>query len=235
MTQVTTCSFFRVDTFATQLWAFTQMQFGIGALSKVPGLLFSKLMGSGGKNGFSAIPNFGVYVLLCTWDSEQSALNFFEQNSFFNQYKSKSKEQFNVFLHFAESHGFWDGKQPFEKSTTLQSDKPIVVLTRATIRTHKLFSFWRRVSKVSHSLDDYSGLIFSIGVGEWPLIQQATISIWRSQREMMDFAYKNPKHKEVVKLTKKLDWYSEEMFARFVPYKLEGNWNGQSVQQLSPF
>jgi hypothetical protein len=41
-------------------------------------------------------------------------------------------------------------------------------------------------------------------------------------KEMLDYAYKN-QNIEVVMLTRKLNWYKEEMFARFVPYKFEGN------------
>ena len=82
---------------------------------------------------------------------------------------------------------------------------------------------------MSQSLESYQGLALSIGVGEWPLIQQATISIWKTQAEMMDYAYKNQKHKEVVKLTRQLKWYKEELFARFVPYKFIGSWHGQNV------
>ena len=78
-------------------------------------------------------------------------------------------------------------------------------------------------------MEGYSGLILSIGVGEWPLIQQATISIWKTQAEMLDYAYKNPKHREVVMLTRKLKWYKEEMFVRFVPYKFEGIWEGKNA------
>jgi hypothetical protein len=44
--------------------------------------------------------------------------------------------------------------------------------------------------QVSKSLEDYDGLALSIGVGEWPLIQQATLSIWKTQAEMIDYAYK---------------------------------------------
>ena len=46
---------------------------------------------------------------------------------------------------------------------------------------------------------------------------------------MLDYAYKNPKHREVVALTRKLNWYKEEMFARFVPYKFEGIWDGKNA------
>ncbi|TVP49604.1 MAG: hypothetical protein EA341_09170 [Mongoliibacter sp.] len=39
-------------------------------------LTFFKLLGTGGKNGFSSLPNFGIYVLFCVWESEKNA-NFF--------------------------------------------------------------------------------------------------------------------------------------------------------------
>ena len=46
---------------------------------------------------------------------------------------------------------------------------------------------------------------------------------------MLDYAYKNPKHREVVMLTRKLKWYKEEMFVRFAPYKFEGIWDGKNA------
>jgi hypothetical protein len=50
---------------------------------------------------------------------------------------------------------------------------------------------------------------------------------------MMDYAYQNPKHREVVALTRKLNWYKEEMFARFVPYKYTGSWDGNTFPLFS--
>jgi heme-degrading monooxygenase HmoA len=208
------------------------MQIGIRALNHVAGLTFYKLLGSGAKNGFSAKPNFGTYALFSVWENETKAQTFFEQNLFYNTYKKRSSEMFTVYLKSAEAHGYWDGVQPFEKNAKLEMDKPIVVLTRASIRLNKLWSFWSKVGIVSQSLEGYKGVLLSIGVGEWPLIQQATISIWKSQAEMIDYAYKNPKHKEVVMLTRKLNWYKEEMFARFVPYKFEGIWDGKNVENF---
>jgi hypothetical protein len=66
-------------------------------------------------------------------------------------------------------------------------------------------------------------LVFSKGIGEFPLLMQATFSLWKSAESMMDYAYKNPKHTEMVKKTRELGWYSEELFARFEPYKIEGD------------
>jgi len=232
MNQITTCSFFKVEGFSNKWWAFTQMRLGLHALKNTSGLPFYKFLGSGAKKGFSSIPNFGTYVLFCVWESEERAFDFFTENPFFKAYKKRSSEQFTVYLNSAESHGIWDGAQPFIQSTKLAMDKPVLVLTRARIRLKKLWSFWSKVGRVSQSLENYDGLAFSIGVGEWPLIQQATISIWQTQAEMLDYAYKNPKHKEVVLLTRKLNWYQEEMFARFVPYRFEGFWDGRNVEHL---
>lgn len=232
MSQIITTTFFKVESFSNKWWAFTQMQFGHSSLKNIEGLTFYKLLGSGAKNGFSSIPNFGTYVLFCVWKSEANAQAFFKENSFFNAYRKRSSELFTAYLNTAEVHGLWDGVQPFEKSVKLASDKPVIVLTRASIRLNKLFSFWSKVGLVSQSLEGYNGLVLSIGVGEWPLIQQATISIWKTQAEMLDYAYKNPKHREVVLLTRKLNWYKEEMFARFVPCKFEGIWNGVNVKNL---
>ena len=232
MSQITTSTFFKVDTFPNKWWAFTQMQLGHNELKKVAGLTFYKLLGSGAKNGFSAVPNFGTYVLFCIWESESCAETFFKQHPFFKAYKKRSIEQFTVYLNSAEAHGLWDGVQPFHKNANLDPDKPVIVLTRASIRLRKLWSFWSKVGSVSQSLEGYDGLVLSIGVGEWPLIQQATISIWKTQKEMLDYAYKNPKHREVVMLTRKLNWYKEEMFARFVPYKFEGRWDGKDATEF---
>jgi hypothetical protein len=230
MDSITTCSFFKVQGFSNKWWAFTQMRLGLRALRKTEGLTFCKFLGSGGRSGFSAFPNFGAYVLFCVWNSEESARRFFAEHPFFKTYLRKSYEQFTVYLNSAESHGSWDGRQPFTQTRSLSMDAPVLVLTRARIRLHKLWSFWRKVGGVSQSLENQLGLAFSMGVGEWPLFEQATVSLWKTQKEMLDYAYKNEHHKQVVQLTRKLNWYKEALFARFVPYKCTGFWEGKSVE-----
>lgn len=231
MSQITTCTFFKVEGFIDKWWAFKQMRMGIKELKNIDGLVFSKILGSGAKNGFSVIPNFGTYVLLGVWESEEKANHFFKHNSFFKTYLNKSTEYLTTYAKSAVAHGKWDGQNPFVQQVELDMNLPIMVITRARIRAKKLLSFWRNVGKVSYSLDEYKGVLVSIGVGEWPLFQQATISIWKTQAEMMDYAYNNPEHKKVIALTRKLDWYKEEMFSRFVPYRFEGTWNGLEMKE----
>ncbi|WP_159038504.1 DUF3291 domain-containing protein [Brumimicrobium mesophilum] len=233
MSQVTTCSFFKLDNFSAKWWAFKQMQLGRLAMKKVDGLTFYKILGSGAKDGFSAKPNFGTYVLLCVWNSEIDAKKFFMENAFYNKYKSKSSENFTIYAKAAETRGLWDKRQPFEKSVSLENGHPILAITRAKIRMSKVISFKRKVGNISDDLQNYKGVLVSIGVGEWPVIEQATISIWKTKAEMMDFAYKkNGPHSKAIEFTRKYNWFSEECFARFVPYKLEGRWNGEDVGDM---
>ena len=64
-------------------------------------------------------------------------------------------------------------------------------------------------------------LLFGIGVGEVPLVQQCTISVWRDAAAIDQYAYRQTGHREVVKLTRQRQWYSEELFARFAVLRWE--------------
>jgi hypothetical protein len=145
MSQITTCTIFKLENLSNKWWAFKQMQMGHLALKNCDGLTFYKILGSGAKNGFSSIPNFGTYVLLCVWESEENAVSFFAQHPFYLEYKKRSIEQLTVYLNAAEAHGLWDGAQPFSKNAQLVMDQPVVVVTRARIRFRKLWSFWSKV------------------------------------------------------------------------------------------
>jgi heme-degrading monooxygenase HmoA len=98
----------------------------------------------------------------------------------------------------------------------------IAVLTRATIRPRALLDFWRHVPQTRDRLRQHADeLLFGIGVGELPLIQQCTISVWRNADAVNQYAYRDSGHREVVKLTRQRKWYSEELFARFAVVRWE--------------
>ena len=50
-------------------WPFKQMAFAKNNFSKVKGLEFSKVMGTGSGSGFSLIPDFSTYAILCVWSN----------------------------------------------------------------------------------------------------------------------------------------------------------------------
>jgi hypothetical protein len=210
-----------------------QMQLALPGFRKVPGLSFYKLMGSGGENGFSIRPNWGVYALLCVWDAEAYADQFFQHGSHFRKFRKHATNIWTVFMHNQVAHGLWSGKNPFRDFQAPETG-PVAVITRATIKPRFLAAFWKYVPPVSKQIEDHPGKIFSIGIGEYPLFMQATFSIWQDRESMIQYAYKSPMHRDVIKKTRELGWYQEELFANFIPYRTEGSWQGVGPLTLKP-
>lgn len=150
------------------------------------------------------------------WEDEASMREFEASNKMFLKYKRISSDIQAFYGLPIQSHGQWGGKEPFKvNKDAMPENSKIIVLTRAKIRLSMVRKFWSFVPKTSDALNDVKGRIFSIGVGELPLLFQATISVWESVDHMREYAYKNPFHLEVIKKTKELNWYEEELFARF--------------------
>lgn len=232
MSQVTTITFFRYKTVRNKLWAFGMMQFAHGPLKKVKGLQKYKLMGSG-KDGFSPFADWSVYALLQIWQHEEAANDFFGTAELIKRYLKNSDERCTLYLKNIKSKGAWSGKNPFVESKTINDDNPyIAVITRATIKKRLLFKFWNYVPTSQKPLEHNNGLIYTKGIGEVPFLQMATFSIWKDKDSLMQFAYNSREHADAIKRTKQLDWYSEELFSRFQPYKCIGAW--EAMGQL-PF
>jgi len=103
-----------------------------------------------------------------------------------------------------------------DRLTNSPTEQLVAVLTRATIRPRALPDFWRHVPQARQRLRDHAdSLLFGIGVGEVPLVQQCTISVWQNAAAVDQYAYRQSGHREVVRLTRQRQWYSEELFARF--------------------
>ena len=175
-----------------------------------------------GGNGFSIFPNFSQYGLLAAWDTEADAHQFFAGHPALDLINRFSSAHWTVYLKTFKAHGEWDGQKPFQVNLEHDPERPVAVLTRATIRPSKMFHFWKYVPGVSQSMNGFPGHVFSVGIGELPLIQQATFSLWEDSEKMRAYAYAGKRHAEVVKQTRKIGWYKEELFARFHPYKLTG-------------
>jgi len=204
------------------------MQYAHQYLRDVQGLRFYKLMGSGKDEGFNPFPDWSTYTLLIVWDNETDA-DIFHQNSKLSQlYRDRTAEIWTLYLKNIVSKGRWSKQDPFEVSKDLDVNNPLLaVITRATIRVRRLYSFWKYVPTSHLSLHTNQGLIYTKGIGEIPVIQMATFSIWKDKSSLMKFAYQGKEHRVAIEKTKKLDWYKEEMFSRFQPYRSEGTWGGE--------
>lgn len=221
----TTVTFLHYPTGRTQRWAFAQMRTGTARLARAPGLHFGKLMGSGAGQGFSIYPDWSTYCLFAVWETPAAAAHFFEHHELYRACAQRADRVLTLELEPFQAKGEWDGTQPFSAfAEAPAADERIVVLTRAAIRPSRLIDFWRHVPATSRAIAAADGLLFSKGVGEWPLIRQATISVWENKAAMRRFAYEHREHREVIQRTYARNWYSEELFAEFRPLAVRGDW-----------
>lgn len=222
--QVTTISFFQYNTFKSKLWAFGMMQYAHAHLSKAKGCTFYKLMGTGKGNGFNPWPDFSTYSLLMVWDSIDEAEVFINNSTLYARYNDQTSAITTHFMHCLKSHGEWSKQNPFKTVTyDIDESNNIGVITRATIKKRFLPKFWSYVPTSSKPLKDNENLLFKKGIGETPILQMATFSIWEEIDAIKQYAYKSKEHAEAIKITRKLGWYKEELFARFVILKESKN------------
>jgi len=225
--QTVLISFFRF-TPGKRLWAMFQMAIIPGNLKRLKGLTFSKILGTGGGEGYNFKPDFRTYALLTVWERSEYAFNFESHSRVMKKFRNHSAEIYSLFLSPIQSRGKWSGKNPFQPSNDTSTHSIIVVLTRATLKIKYYIPFWKRVGKVSKSLENFPGLIFTKGIGERPWIMQATFSVWRSVKDMEEFAHnKEGNHYEAISTTRRLKGFREELYARFKPIETRGTWRGK--------
>jgi hypothetical protein len=209
-------------------WGLAQMGTSPPQLKRVPGLRFFKLLGSGANNGFGLWPNLRRYGFMAVWDDAAAAGAFFAQHPLWKVYEQRSLEIWSLQLAPLKSHGLWDGQMPFDYAPALPlaNDAPVAVLTRASIRLRKTPRFWQFVEPTSAALAQAVGVRAAIGLGELPVVRQATFSVWESAQAMQQYAYKDARHREVIQLTRREKWYTEELFARFQVLGSSGTLDG---------
>jgi spheroidene monooxygenase len=223
MSQVTTLSIFKYKSLADKVWAFGMMQFAHSHLKKAKGCQFYKLLGSG-KENFNPFPDWSIYALLQVWDHEKQASDFIEHSKLFKKYFSHANQHQILYMNNIQAKGEWSGKNPFQSVVSSKAvEGKLAVITRASIKLNKLRTFWKFVPTSQKPLLKAKGLNYTKGFGEVPFTEMATFSIWNSTEELYDFAYRSKEHVEAIQKTRKIDWYSEELFSRFEIYKSQGD------------
>ena len=106
--------------------------------------------------------------------------------------------------------------------------EPIAALTRASIRISKAAAFWSKAPAAQNSLAQHPGCLLAIGLGEAPLLRQATFSVWESAASMDAYA-RTGSHLEAIKAAGAGRYFSEDMFVRFRPLAAFGTWRGKTL------
>ena len=226
--QTVTLSLFRFDSLAGKLWAFWMMAAAKRPLSRVKDLTFWKLCGSGGGEGFTPRANVDVFAILCVWPDRDTAEARLAEERIFDRYRTRADETYTLYLSPVSSRGAWSGVAPFAPERAKLSG-PIAALTRATIKPSILMRFWKRAPEISDVIGADPNVAFKIGIGEVPLFQQVTFSIWPNGASMDAFA-RTPDgpHAKAIQAVRDGKWFREELYARFRILGDQGTWNGDS-------
>ena len=223
---IITFSLFHFEGLRLKWWVFREMGLPY-PFEQIKGMTFFKKVGTGGGKGFSLFPNFGVYGWLMVWKSAEDAMDFFEHNPIYKEWKDRSTHSVRLCLQKIHAHGTWDKVSPFDVAPYIKPDNhKIAIITRARVKSKFLFQFWRQVPAINRSVFNYPGRQFAMGIGELPLVELATFSIWDNLEMMKSFAYGNEKHQRAIRDTRQLGWYSEELFSRFAIIGQDGQWPG---------
>jgi len=215
-----------------QAWGWMRLVQGATALKDVPGLLFTKVMGSGHEGGFVLRPSATHQGLICIFENAAQADQFM-QGQVVKSYKDRAKSIYVASLAVTSARGLWDGRSwgvtPEQCLGDYQdvdtSNLGMVALTRASIRPAKAVAFWRYAPAAQEDLQNAPGCQLAMGLGEAPLVRQCTFSLWKNTEAMMNYAHTGA-HQQAIQAAYKNDFFAESMFVRMRVLKSIGQWAG---------
>lgn len=204
-----------------------RLMFNRFSTDKPNGLILLKHLGSGKNAGFSVSPSGTHQGLFSLFDSLENANKFIHESPLLKWYRNHANELFTVKLRAYSVKGKWSGHQ-LSESIAPPSSGPIASLTRASIKPLKVVSFWTKAPPAEVDLLHTNGCLISAGVGEAPILRQATFTIWESQAAMDAYA-RSGAHLAAIKAAIQGQYFSESMFVRFQPFDALGSWKGRTL------
>jgi spheroidene monooxygenase len=223
--QSVTLTLYRFRSFRARAWALTQMATARYALRAIRDIGTVKQCGSGVGEGFTPVPDTSVYAILATWPDHDTARRAMFGTRVFRRYAEMSDEHLTFFLTPASARGKWDGQEPFTPED-IALDGPIAALTRATVKLRSARRFWRQEPAISRAIGQDPNVMFKIGIGELPLVRQATFSIWPDTKTMAQFARADGPHAQAIREVREGKLFREDLYARFRVDAVEGTWEG---------
>ncbi|NDI07061.1 MAG: spheroidene monooxygenase, partial [Rhodobacteraceae bacterium] len=169
-------------------------------------------------------PNWGVYAILCVWQDPTNIEKTLKESRVFRRYHEMATESVTIHLETYATRGEWSGQTPF-RAKSKRDTGPVAVLTRATLRWNAMLQFWKQSPAISTKIGMNEDVLFKIGLGEVPLRQQLTFSIWPDIKQMSEFAHQSDPHRSAIQKVRQGDWFKEELYARFNITAIDGHWS----------
>ena len=214
---------------AWRAWGWWRIARGAQALRGTPGLAFAKVLGSGHEGGFGLRPSQSRQGVFAVFATEAHADAFIADAPSLRAYRARSTELCVLKLRAWSSRGRWSGHalapSAAPPDAAHRGAMPVVALTRASIHWHRAMAFWRMAPPAQAALAKAPGCLLAVGLGEAPLLRQATFSLWESVAAMDAYA-RSGAHLDAIRAAAREGYFTESMFVRFVPVAMHGCWKG---------
>jgi len=227
-------------------WAVWRLARGPQGLGPVPGLRFARVLGSGRNAGFGLVPGLDVQGVFAAFESLDAAEAWAERGPGLQAYADHALHHLRMTLRVTSARGSWGGatmappvaptSPTVSTVSTLSTpasaradaapgNAVVAALTRASIRPLQLAAFWRHSPRAERDLARAAGCRLAVGLGEAPLLRQATFSLWDDVASMDAYA-RSGAHGQAIRSAWKSGYFSESMFVRFAPLRMRGHWPG---------
>ncbi|MEN9776062.1 MAG: spirilloxanthin and/or spheroidene monooxygenase CrtA [Pseudomonadota bacterium] len=203
-------------------WGLTQLAAGALRRESFPGLRWRKILGSGHQGGFGLRPGWDRLAQLCVFADVDQARHWLAEDAGLAAWKRRAEAFCWLELQAWSSRGLWSG-QPIAVTLPAAQPGPVAALTRASIRPGKARAFWSHSPPSEDALAQAPGCQLAIGLGEAPLLRQATFSVWDSVAAMEGYA-RSGAHLEAIRHAYRDQYFSESMFVRFSLTDQGGDW-----------
>lgn len=204
-------------------WGWWRFVLGRRPFAPLAGLRFSKILGSGFEGGFGLKPSVDRHGLFLVFDGEAGA-DAMLGSDLVRAYRDHAHELLTAKLRATSSKGSWDGFR-IGISAEPPAAGAMAALTRASIRPSRVHRFWPLAPGSQTSLEAAAGCRLAVGLGEAPVLRQATFSIWDSVPAMDAYA-RSGAHQKAIQDAYAGNFFSESMFVRFAPLAIAGRWKG---------
>lgn len=207
-------------------WGLSQLMRGPLTSPPTPAMRWRKVLGSGHNGGFGLRPAWNRLGLFCAFDAADSARDWLARSDEVTRWQDRAEHWLAVLLEPLASRGSWSGHSLSVAQHTDQVSPPdalVASLTRASIRPRLARRFWSLSPAAEASLSQAPGCLLAVGLGEAPLLRQATFSLWHNQSSMDAYAREGA-HLEAIRQAYSQGFFSESMFTRFRVLEVSGHW-----------
>jgi hypothetical protein len=204
------------------------------SLAHTPGLAVARLcVTTELEPTFGGRPTPTRWALLCGWEDGSARDRFLADPEPLRPFLEPAREAWSVSLDTVRLvSGEWRGWRPSTDDVdALGRDEPLAVITYGRLRPRYVPTFMWNNRKAVRQIVRHPGLISMVGLSDGIGVA-STFSLWRSQGDVVRYAYGPGVHKPIQRRSLDVPWASEWFFARFRPVASSGTWSGRDPLAL---